>query len=166
MGHSLTPTNILREELELPADVFSRATLEQTFRVVRHACPSLALSLQNILATPSSQCCNLDTDTQDFPKSPEYQHLCEQNHIDAPDLFMIKLDATIIGQIVFHLTQIGQEALSHKSQQHNPKQLQTLRFLIKKWSLLGEWLIQKNLQLHFNMRQNSYKNPVRMWSKT
>ena len=172
MGHLQIPTNILREELELPADLFSRATLEQTFQVIRHACPSLALSLQNILAGQ----CKQDSPLQNAPKRTDYQYLCEHNHIEASDLFMIKLDATTIGQIVFHLTLIGQDALNrraqkqhteqHQEQQQEQEQLKELRFLIKKWSLLGEWLIQKNLQLHFNMRQNSYKNPVRMWSKT
>ena len=108
-------------------DVFERRTLEQTFNILRKQYPSLALAVQNILA---SGCL-----TQELSPSD----LSEQEH------FFMGLDAHTVGKIVAGLTQIGNHSLDNMS---DDEQLIIIKLLIQQWMALAEWIIhhaQKSL---------------------
>lgn len=128
---------------EQQPDIFNRRLLELTFSVIRRARPSLALSIQNILAEdhmhsaiPIDQS-KASTTSQETTLPPGRSQ----------DLFMIKLDAATIGQIVGTLTELGQEQFDQPGKQ-NRKQREPLLTLIHRWSLLGEWLVQQNTPSH------------------
>lgn len=104
-------------------DIFSRVSLEHTFRLLRQHSPSIALKVRNQLAGE----CFLYNNTDPHNPHTEYFH--------------ITLDPRTIGKIINAMTELGQSALDRSK--HDKGQLIVLRTLIKEWMALAEWIILK-----------------------
>lgn len=139
MGYLPSPAKAYCDDLEQQPDIFNRNLLELTFNVIRRVRPSLALAIRNILADEYIEANRAQVYTNNFERQPRSDQ-CHKN-----DLFMIKLDAATIGQVVGALTQLGQESLDNPDRYPGKNYHILLLALIQKWSLLGEWLVQQNL---------------------
>lgn len=109
-------------------DLFSRGSLELTFRLLRNKNARLALEVQNLLqgrkaaplaATPVSD--------SGFLSNPEGDH------------FYVTLSPQNVGKVVDELTRLGQELLN--GPQSGNSKLLIIRPLIKDWINLAEWLL-------------------------
>ena len=96
-------------------EVFSRGALELTFRLLRSRHPSLALSVQNILAG------------KPLPGA-------------ASDQFHINLDARTVGRVVAALTDMGEQSLHSGSDADQGRRV-VISTLIREWMTLAEWII-------------------------
>lgn len=101
-------------------DIFSRGVLELTFRLLRHHNPTLALVVQNVLASK---------------KLPTLAP-----HDSASDHFYVNIDAITIGKIVAALTEIGEQALQNEHHQDG------IRIVIK--TLIHEWIVLTESIVH------------------
>lgn len=108
--------------------IFSRDTLEQTFKLLRKHSPPLALAVQNALN-------NSEIATPVCPPTDHATHHFQHSS----DRLFINLEARTIGKIVAALTELGQEALSHKEKKSG--KLVLLRALICDWINLAEWIV-------------------------
>ena len=101
-------------------DVFSRHTLELTFRLLRPKHPSLSLEVRNLLSAQ-----RVSTAAVEVKSSAEH--------------FYINLKARKIGQVVNALTKLGEHEFQQKSSRQG--QLLLLKTLIQEWMKLAEWII-------------------------
>ncbi|MBU3070802.1 hypothetical protein KOI40_13300 [Aestuariicella sp. G3-2] len=117
-------------------DLFSRGSLELTFRLLRDQNAQLALEVQNLLqgqkAEPQAIRQTYSTDdpfykARRFPSDP------------AADHFYVTLSPQSVGKVVDTLTRLGQELLE-SSCRGNGKLL-VIKTLMRDWINLAEWII-------------------------
>lgn len=109
-------------------DLFSRCSLELTFRLLRNKNARLALEVRNLLlrrkAGPAPSTAD---ETPGVAGSPETDH------------FYVTLSPQNVGKVVDELTRLGQELLSGPASGNS--KLLVIRPLIKDWINLAEWLL-------------------------
>ncbi len=113
---------IEKAETERSPDLFSRGTLEMTYKLLRTPNPSLALCVRNLLMNQRKQINN--------------------THKNKPRI-NIALEPTTIGKIVSALTILGQNALDNREVENG--KLLVLRSLIEDWAGLAEWLVNRSV---------------------
>ncbi|MCV6613678.1 MAG: hypothetical protein OIF35_01795 [Cellvibrionaceae bacterium] len=111
-------------------DIFSRHSLELSFKLLRHREPALALEVQNILAGKTS----------DAPKArtlpPHLSRHCE--------FFMVAVDPVVVGQIISSLTLVGRNIIEQKDVRPSRKAI--ILSLLEEWMGLVEWMISESEQ--------------------
>ncbi|GAA6153388.1 hypothetical protein [Pseudoteredinibacter isoporae] len=111
-------------------DIFSRHSLELSFKLLRHREPSLALEVQNIMAGK----------TNDAPSArtlpPHLSRSCE--------FFMVAIDPVVVGQIISSLTLIGRNIIEQNNVRPSRKAI--ILSLLEEWMGLVEWLINESEQ--------------------
>lgn len=109
-------------------DIFSRHSLELSFKLLRHRDPRLALEVQNIMAGK----------TNDAPAArtlpPHLSRSCE--------FFMVAIDPVIVGQIISSLTLIGRNIIEQNDVRPSRKAI--ILSLLEEWMGLVEWMISES----------------------
>lgn len=111
----------------MPADFFSRQTLELTFRLLRNNHPLLANSVKRTIDSTTTVA------YEDLQSAYTGEMLLNKAVLES-------LRAHTIGKIIAVLTGIGEEAL--KQQGLPPNHMTLLRSVIEDWVRLTEWVLQ------------------------
>lgn len=106
-------------------DLFSRGSLELTFRLLRNKNARLALEMQNLLQ--GRKAAPLALPNSGFLSTPDIDH------------FYVTLSPQNVGKVVDELTRLGQELLNNPASASS--KLLIIRPLIKDWINLAEWLL-------------------------
>jgi hypothetical protein len=109
-------------------DLFSRVSLELTFRLLRNQNARLALEVQNLLQGEKAEPLAL-------PSHPSASHFLGDLQ---GDHFYVTLSPQNVGKVVDVLTQLGQDLLNNSTPSNKRLIICTL---IKDWICLAEWLL-------------------------
>lgn len=136
--------SLLQDLTSRRPDIFHRHTLEMSFKLLRHKCPSLALELQNILAGKSEGCIGSATLPPHLSRNCQY--------------FMVTIDAPTVGKIVSAITRVGQKIMSEEQEASARRTI--ILSVLEDWMELVEWMINETEEQELNPkpRKNFRKN--------
>ncbi|WP_439133701.1 hypothetical protein [Pseudomaricurvus sp.] len=117
-------------------DLFSRGSLELTFRLLRDQNAHLALEIQNLL---QGQKADSQTIRQAYYADQRFQGNYRFQEDPAADHFYVTLSPQSVGKVVDTLTRLGQELLNSTTKGNG--KLVVIRTLMKDWMDLAEWII-------------------------
>lgn len=117
-------------------DLFSRGSLELTFRLLRDQNAHLALEVQNLLQGQKAGP-QIIRQTYQAGHRAQKSHHFQEDH--GADHFYVTLSPQSVGKVVDTLTRLGQELLDN-SVKGNGKLL-VIKTLMKDWMDLAEWII-------------------------
>lgn len=109
-------------------DLFSRCSLELTFRLLRNKNARLALEVRNLLLG-----CKAEPLLPSTATAPGLADNAGADH------FYVTLSPQNVGKVVDELTRLGQELLNGPASGNS--KLLVIRPLIKDWIHLAEWLL-------------------------
>lgn len=112
-------------------ECLSHGTLELTFRLLRHQYPTLALEVRNLIL-------NTLQHRNDHPEQPVKQ--CS-NQATTVYLY-VNLAASIVGQVVAALTELGQTELHNDGNRANGRRI-VIKSLLEEWANVAEWVLSQ-----------------------
>ncbi len=107
----------------------NQMTLDITFNMLRTKAPTLALAIRNVL---SSEHLRLQS------------HLIDQQTGEPSTFYRAEINPEDIVKILGELTNLG-DSLVKQGQFEDSSERQQFRQLIKDWSLIGDWIIQRTI---------------------
>lgn len=121
-------------------DLFSRGSLELTFRLLRNKNARLALEVQNLLQGRKAELPTTTSHTgPDCSSPPSFLSPSGFLSNGESDHFYVTLSPQNVGKVVDELTRLGQELLNGPPSGNS--KLLIIRPLIKDWIHLAEWLL-------------------------